>query len=318
MPVINNSSTGKVALAIPILLIGIWARTYAQAPVGDLPWHLVNTYLDLPEISNVHSLSIDVMFLDDVPESANLFVAAISGRCVNKQQFYFGCWTHMDGLDQKLHVHHDLGPGLVFSKWGDRSRDLIRLSQGGYFVASGHEGDHVSTRAKYKWAKGKYTFTLNRLNSTKTDDENFVWIGAFVYSYAANDEFYVGAIRFPGNQLTFSGQVGSFVELYDANPKARPNRIPNFRVAIGGLSIDGVLVKPKSVIAVYPEDVPDHAVASRIDLADAKQLALPGPNPLKPFQFYSCPHGEGARLITISEKKIPRSKRVEVLYNSQR
>jgi hypothetical protein len=222
----------------------------------NLPWHLARVEWEVPKTNELADISIDCVILQDVPDSVNLFVVPINSY-FNEHLFYFGSITNLSARRREESTRHDLGRGLMFSKWNDLSMDAIRPSIGGYFMVSDHEGKHVSVRSQFKWSKGYYTFKLVPMEREPSNE--FIWVGAYLYSHNVNETSFVGAIRFPGRQLHFDGWMSSFVEIYDRDVSARP-KIPQFAVAFGNIKIGGRLALASSVTATYEKDVPKNAV----------------------------------------------------------
>ena len=114
----------------------------------------------------------------------------------------------------------------------------------------------MSVRSQLKWSKGHYTFKLVPME--REQDNQFIWLGAYLDSHESNETSFVGAIRFPGKRLRFDGWMSSFVEIYDRNVSARP-KIPEFAVAFGNIKIGGSSALPSSVTATYEKDAPSNA-----------------------------------------------------------
>src|SRR5262249_7505314 len=149
----------------------------------------------------------------------------------------------------------NLGHCFVFSRWGDKDPTACRPAEGGYYLASGHEGNHVSVRLLHPWGKGRYTFTLRRESKDEKNSRE-LWVGADVYSHQTKEEYFVGALQFPGSDLKITSFLGSFVEVYDRYPKAFPRSIPSAEVSIGNVRVNGEPERPLAVLAVYPNRVP--------------------------------------------------------------
>jgi hypothetical protein len=224
-----------------------------------MPWHLVDTWWDIGKDTPFESLAVDVTISDDVPSSVNLYIAPIGLGHLSKTPFYGGIQTQADGYtkkDQKLRI---LGPGFLFSMWGERSLDAIRPSDGGFFQSSGHEGDFVSVRRPYTWKKGKYTYRLTRMDQEMIDAKPYTWVGAFVYSHQKHENVFVGALRFKGEKLVLDRKVANFVEVYG---RRRPVAdIPKVTVTFGPPVVNGTAAKNATAEAVYPKGVPDYAYA---------------------------------------------------------
>ena len=228
-------------------------------PVPPPPWHLVDVWWDVGEEQAFESYSLDVAISDDVPPGVNLYIAPIGLGHLSKTPFYGGMQTQADGYtrtDQRLRT---IGPGFIFSMWGQRSLDAIRMAPGGFCQSSGHEGDFISVRRPYAWTRGKYTYRIVRMDRETINGSPFTWVGAYVASQVKSEDVFVGALRFPGEHLTLARQLASFVEIY--GPPRPVAAIPKLTVTLGDLRINGKPVAKPTAIAEYPEEVPDYAEA---------------------------------------------------------
>ena len=120
--------------------------------------------------------------------------------------------------------------------------------------SSGHEGDFVSVRRPYEWKKGKYTYRVVRMDREVVEGKPCTWVGAFVYSHENDENIFVGALRFPGENLVLASKLASFVEIY-----GRPipvEQIPKLTVTFGNLRVNGQPVEKPSATAVYPKRSP--------------------------------------------------------------
>lgn len=234
-----------------------YAEDNAPAQLKPPPWHLVDIWWDTGEDRPFESYAIDVTISDDVPASVNLYVAPIGLAHLNKTPFYGGIQTQSDGYTKQDRRLRKIGPGLLMSMWGERSLDAIRPSAGGLCQSSGHEGDFVSVRRPYKWKKGKFTYRIVRMDKDIVENKPYTWVGAFVYSHEKDENIFIGALRFPGENLVLTRQVASFVEIY-----GRPipvERIPKLRVTFGNLRVNGLAIEKPAATAIYPKGVPDFA-----------------------------------------------------------
>jgi len=222
-----------------------------------MPWHLIDVWWDLGKNQAFESYSIDVEFSDDVSSAVNLYVSPVGLGHLSGTAFYGGIQTQCDGYTAQERRLRKLGPGLLMSMWGQRSLDAIRPSDGGFLQSSGHEGDFVSVRRPYQWSKGKYTYRVVRMDREEVQGKPFTWIGAFCYSHARNENIFIGALRFPGENLTLDRKIASFVEIYG---QLRPvSDIPKLTVTFDNLRVNGKPVEKLSATAIYPKDVPDYA-----------------------------------------------------------
>ena len=249
---------------IPCFLILLVARpTLAEEKYPPPPWHLVDLWWDIGQDQPFESYSIDVDISDDVPATTNLYVAPIGIAHLSKIPFYGGVQTQSDGNTKRDQHLRKIGPGFIFSMWGERSLDAIRPSIGGFCQSSGHEGDFVSVRRPYEWKKGKFTYKVVRMDREEIDGQPFTWVGVFVYPHEKEENVFVGALRFKSENLVLSGKVASFVEVYGRRIPA--TEIPKLTVTFGNLTVNGRPAKVASATAIYPKKVPDYAGAEAKD-----------------------------------------------------
>jgi len=263
MKTIMNKQLLLMALAVCLLSPGESAVSADAQEYARMPWHLVDLWWDLGEESPFQSYSIDVTISDDVPSTTNLYIAPIGIAHLNKIPFYGGIQTQADGNTKSDPRLRKIGPGFLMSMWGERSLDAIRPSIGGLCQSSGHEGDFVSVRRPYEWSKGTYTYRVVRMDEEVIDGKPYTWVGAFVYSHEKDENVFVGALRFKGEDLVLSRKVASFVEVYGR--RIPVSEIPKVTVTFGNLKINGQAAEVKAVQAVYPKGVPDYANAKSKD-----------------------------------------------------
>jgi len=251
------STAQLFVFAIAALLSSI---SYAQEqPYARMPWHLVDLWWDIGGDVAFESYSIDVTISDDVPATTNLYIAPVGLGHLSKIPFYGGIQTQTDGNTKNDARLRKIGPGLLMSMWGERSLDAIRPSQGGFCQSSGHEGDFVSVRRPYKWKKGKYTYSVVKMDKEIVDGKPATWVGAFIHSHEKDENIFIGALRFKGENLVLERKVASFVEVYGGEIPV--DEIPKVTITFGNLKVNGEVLKAPAVEAVYPKGVPDYADA---------------------------------------------------------
>ena len=253
-----------MSLLAAVVLLGGPAASGQEQPArkpryAPMPWHLVDVWWDIGKDVPFQSYSIDVTISDEIPASTNLYIAPIGLGHLGKSPFYGGIQTQVDGHTKKDPEVRKLGPGFLFSMWDERGLDAIRPSIGGFCQSSGHEGDFVSVRRPYEWHKGKYTFKMVRMDREEVDGKPFTWVGVFVYSHEEDENVFVGALRFQGEDLVLGRKLASFVEVY--GDRIPVGEIPRVTVTLGNLRVDGKPVEATSAEAVYPKGVPDYADA---------------------------------------------------------
>lgn len=98
------------------------------------------------------------------------------------------------------------------------------------------------------------------MDKEMVEGKPFTWAGAFVYSHEKDENVFVGALRFPGENLVLDRMIASFVEVYG---RAVPvEQIPKVTVTFGNLRVNGQPVVDPAATAIYPEGVPDYADAT--------------------------------------------------------
>jgi hypothetical protein len=250
-------------LAAVLVMVSFAPGRADDTPLAPMPWHLVDIWWDLGRDAPFESYAIDVTITGEIPPSSNLYIAPIGLGHLSKTPFYGGIQTQVDGTTRKDPRLRKLGPGLIFSMWNERELDAIRPSLGGYFQSSGHEGDFVSIRRPYAWKPGRYTYKIIRMDRQEVDGKTYTWVGVFVYSRENDENVFVGALRFPGENLVLDRKIAGFVEVY--GPRIDPATIPHFTVQFGNLTINSEPVVPVSADAIYPPGVPDSAEARAED-----------------------------------------------------
>jgi hypothetical protein len=245
------------------LLFVLLASPLLADEYKSTPWHLVDLWWDIGQDSPFESCSIDVDISDDVPSAKNFYIAPIGIAHLSKTPFYGGIQTQADGYTKRDQSLRKIGPGFIFSRWGERSLDAIQPSIGGFCQSSGHEGDFVSVRRPYEWKKGKFTYKVVKMDKEELDGQPCTWVGVFVFSHEREENVFVGALRFKGENLVLARRVASFVEVY--GPRIPLEDIPRVTVTFGNLMVNGKPVKAKEVSAVYPKGVPDYAEAKGKD-----------------------------------------------------
>ena len=105
--------------------------------------------------------------------------------------------------------------------------------------------------------KGKYTYKVVKMDREEIDGKPCTWVGVLAYCHDRDENVFVGALRFPGENLVLARQVASFVEVY--GQRVPVTEIPKLTVTFGNLQVNGKPVAVTSAKAVYPKKVPDYA-----------------------------------------------------------
>ena len=220
---------------------------------------LVEVWWDLGKEHAFDSLGLDVTISDDIPPSANLFLAPIGLGYLNETPFQGGLQTHAQGDRERSAVRSERPRPDLHDAHGTLPRFGLRRC---WRVPPGlgREGDSVSVVRFYAWTKGKYTYKIKCADRQDIHGKPFTWVQATLVCHNKHDEVFLGSLRFPGDQLMLSRQLASFVEIY--TPGRPLEETPKVSVTLENLQINGRPVENVTALAEYPDGVPDFAVAS--------------------------------------------------------
>lgn len=245
----------KTTVALSALFATLLSASYAQEPEKRVatPWHLADLYWFPDAVVTCETFSVDVTIEGKVPEDVPFYIAPLGGGegvTICGLQCYGGMQTRPDGGERGDQHVRPLGePGFIFSRWGDRSFDGLRMSDRGACQSSGHEGDFISVRVRHPWTTGKFTFQWRAMDRDDMGDKPARWIGLFVYDHAQDREAYVGAIKYPGERIVLGKILTSFVEVYGARIPA--DKVPQVSITIGNHRADGKPIAMKSARALH-------------------------------------------------------------------
>ncbi|TAN49568.1 MAG: hypothetical protein EPN26_11130, partial [Rhodospirillales bacterium] len=144
---------GKFAV-LAALVTFLPFKAAGEEPYRRLPWHLVDIYWKLdPAIQQetFSELSVEVSVEGDALKSPPLFIAPIGLFWLGEARGYAGMQTWL-----KHDPEGHRGPGLIFSRFGERRQDRLRVAPGGTFESAGYEGDFLSVRHGMDWNAGSY------------------------------------------------------------------------------------------------------------------------------------------------------------------
>ena len=248
-----------------------------------MPWGLVTIWWDLPSLGSFQSLSMEVDVVNDLPSDRHLYLAAIGAGKLDNTRFYGGLQVGAKvpgGGQDKI---------ALFSRWGERSRDAIRVAPGGFSESSGHEGDFIGVRRAVPWHSGRYVVSLTVVERSA---DSF-WAAMTVLESASGRTWDIGSLRFPGNTAALGPGIASFVEVY--GEPISPEHIPHVTIKYGGMRINGVSIIPKGAKALYTPDIPPYAEARRlpggwiaIDIGgEHDHSSLPRTKDGRPFKAFS-------------------------------
>ena len=219
------------------------------------PWHLADVWWSF-ESATAHfeSLDLDVTIDRDVPETVNLYIAPCGLGELSGIKFYGGLQSNINGWQSRTNqtrVH--LGRGGIFSRWG-KGKLSVRQARGAddsHYEAAGYEGDFVSVRRPFAWAKGSYTWSLRASDTETADGTNYTWVSCFLTTHATGATRFIGSLRFEGEDLTFWNKHAAFVEVY-STAKIPRSEIPEVKVTFGYPRVNGQPPKLKSARVVHP------------------------------------------------------------------
>ena len=242
-------------------------NNFASDFIISPPWHLVDVFYELKEVSNFKSLSIDVDISDSIPDSTALYIAPFGIGSINNHYFYGGIQTQADGfLHKPYHQNSEaiskIGRGIIFSRWDQRSTDAIQLAPNGYASSNDDEGDFISVRNKFHWGKGKYRLTLFATDKhVSVNDTICTFVGMEIYSYGNKTNQLAGYLAFPGKELKLEKTLAIFVELY--GDKSSMSDVPTCKIKLSNFKLNQQNMNPKKVSAIYDRKYPQWANATK-------------------------------------------------------
>ncbi len=183
------------------------------------------------------------------------------------EPFYLGMQTKLTSTGKNWgpgSLTYYNSPGFVFTRWGDMKPESVRPTTDGTSLLSDHEGKHASVKVLRKWAKGRYTYRLDRGETVTMDDGVHTWAAASVTYHTSKETFSLGSLRFPGRELSSDWRFAGFVEVYGYHVIKPPKELPSFRLAYGNWRINGRPMDPTDIQVSYPEEVPQVAEAKPI------------------------------------------------------
>jgi len=239
--------------------------------IKPMPWHVVDLWWKLGTNAAFESYSIDVDIQDEIPENINLYLSPIGLGKLSGQGFYGGLQTHSDGHSKTEPEGKGIGRGIIFSRWDERDPAAVRpAAPGGYYQSAGSEGDFISVRAKYAWTKGHYTYRIVKMDRGVVHGDTGYWVGGFVSSQERNENAFIGAMWFKGENLVLTNRIASFVEIYGG--RIPIESIPTFRVRFEHPTVNGVRVASPAVDGHFDKGIPEVADVRWLD--DGVQVSV--------------------------------------------
>ena len=250
----------------------------AGVTLPRLPWHLADIWWDFEgPIENFDSFSMEISIDRDVPSTCNLYIAPVGVAEINGLMFYGGIQSNINGWDSKesrTRVHP--GPGGIFSRWSkDKKTPIglghVRLAKDGLCESAGYEGEFCSVRRPFAWKKGTYTYSIVRTDYDSSATPPGTWFQASVFEHSTGRIFYIGSIRFEGENFSWWRRHAAFVEVYSTE-KIRRSPIPKVKVTFGYPRYNGV--EPKCLKATVHYNVTGPVASPSCAKAVAKGKAI--------------------------------------------
>ena len=243
----------------------------------DGPWHFTNIWMTLEEApTDIESYCVTFRVEADVEGEIPIYISPINQH-INKVPLYGGIQTNIDGIDENDPEENRIyrNRGAIFSRWQERDFGATRRAPGGLFESGGYEGDFVSVRNNFAWARGRYRLCLVKADivageplpeAYDTDDIAYgwgrlahTWVGMEATDLGAGETTFIGALAFPGESLTMRETNAVFYEAYGSRTIPVHDLRP-FEVVVEGIRVDGEEVAYREVVEIVnPFDI--HAAA---------------------------------------------------------
>ncbi len=160
----------------------------------------------------------------DIPVGNGLYLM-LDNSSISETAYYFG-----------LQVG-DFGRATIFSRWGTRDLENMRVPDDGYYESAGYEGDFISVRKAYRWGKGDYSVRI----AADGDDNEGRWFGLWITDKTTGETTWCGSLRFPfkAGKATLNGiDHGGVVEVFGGTP-IKPIDIPEWHITMKMPVADG-------------------------------------------------------------------------------
>ncbi len=250
----------KRTVASLLLLVAALASATAQTndtpkKLPPQPWHLADVWWTFESVTpHFESLDLDVTIDGDIGTNVNLYVAPCGLGDLGGVKFYGGLQSNCNGWESRTNntrVH--LGTGAIFSRWGKGklSVNQARGTDESHYEAADYEGDFVSVRRPFLWARGSYTWSLRACDTENTNGQDYTWVSCLVTTHATGETRYIGSLRFEGKDLTYWDRQAAFVEVY-STAKIPRSEIPEVKVTFSYPRVNGQPPRLKSARVVHP------------------------------------------------------------------
>ncbi|MBF0356435.1 MAG: hypothetical protein HQL43_14480 [Alphaproteobacteria bacterium] len=266
----------RLFAAFGLILVFLPQPAAGEGPYRRLPWHLVDVYWTLDpsvEEQTFQEITMDVTIEGDPLASPPLFISPISVLRLGEARTYAGLQTW---------VKHDpeghRGPGLIFSRFGERRLDRLRVAPGGTFESAGYEGDFISVRHGMPWGAGQYVAKLqSEPKPTAPDGERWLTFQVCLKLEASCGK--AGDLAFPNPNVAMQRKFYSFVEIYDK--LTDESQITPVTVTFGPPRVNGKPVNVVKALAIYPANVPFRARSFRTSDGGVKVIIGERRSPLE-------------------------------------
>ena len=190
----------------------------------------------------------NAIVIDDDAPSHGMFFMILTEQIAGIN-FYLG--LQIDNKEDPAGVGH--GKRLIFSRWGTRDLDNVRLpEENSWSQSAGHEGEFVGTRVAYDWGAGDYNL---RLAAENREDSEGRWFGVWITDKSSGETTWGGSLRFPyidGESRIDITNLGSIVEIYGSG-SITPAEIPTWHISMEKpkFTRDTSIHRPSQAISYY-------------------------------------------------------------------
>ncbi|MFL2663509.1 MAG: hypothetical protein ACJ0F1_01130 [Crocinitomicaceae bacterium] len=223
------------------------------------PWHLLDVEYEFKSDMPFEKFSIDLNIKREIDDSAYFYIAPFTGE-INGVGFYGGIQTQGGGYKSPNHntdgsSFSSLGRIGIFSRWGIRDPNAIKIAPKGRCESSGYEGDFVSVRNSIDWSKGTYTLDIRNTHERVTIDSVLhTYVEMSIYNHQTSELVSVGKLAFPGTKMVLAKRNCMFIEHYSTYEKIA--EIPKGQITLGKIKIDGKLQNIHNVWDIAEKNYP--------------------------------------------------------------
>jgi len=214
------------------------------------PWHLINIWWEPTSTKTIalDSLTVPITIHRPIPEGVNLYLSPIGNARLNDTRLYAGLLTNATAWNTKTDTRLiKLGRAGIFSRWGNQPLPL-NLANGGsrtHYESASYEGHFLTARRPYKWNTGTHYCTLKRGKTEIINGRLYTW------AYYSINGTAIGQLAFPGQSLSLSPKIASFIEIYQSSDNLR-SAIPIADFTVGRPIINGQTLPLKGAIVSTP------------------------------------------------------------------